>query len=117
MNKRPVPITILACLYLIVGTIDFVVHLRQPLARHAFRYDDALIEVTQLIAIVCGLFMLRGRNWARWLAFAWIAFHVPLFFDSLHNAVMHVLLFGLIVYCLFRSDSSAYFKHAEQVDH
>ena len=30
------------------------------------------------LAIVCGVFLLRGHNWARWLALAWIAFHVVL---------------------------------------
>jgi len=117
MNKRPIAITILASLYLTVGIAGFAVHLREPLARHAFQFDDALIELTELIAIACGVFMLQGRNWARWLALAWIAFHVVVsLFDSLQKAALHLLFFGLIVYCLFRPGSRAFFQQAKEID-
>lgn len=76
MNKRPISVTILGSVYLTVGAVGFAVHFNGILARHAFQYDDALIELTELIAMVCGVFMLQGRNWARWLALAWIAFHL-----------------------------------------
>ena len=36
------------------------------------------MELTELLAMVSGAFMLRGHNWARWLALAWIIFHVIL---------------------------------------
>ncbi len=74
-NKRPISVTILACVYLAVGVGGFAVHFRELLARHP---DAVGIEVTELTAIVCGVFLLRGQNWARWLALAWIAFHVVL---------------------------------------
>jgi hypothetical protein len=77
-NKRPLSVTILGCVYIGVGSVGFVYHLREILARHAFRYDDLLVELIEFVAIVCGAFMLRGHNWARWVALAWIAFHVVL---------------------------------------
>jgi len=67
MNKRPISVTIIASVYLLVGTVGFAVHLSPILKRHAFHSDDALVEFTELIAIVCGVFLLQGRNWARWL--------------------------------------------------
>jgi hypothetical protein len=86
------------------------------LARHAFQYDDALIELTELIAIVCGVFMLQGRNWGRWLALVWIAFHVAFsLFDSLPKAVVHGLLLVLIAYFLFRPNARAHFQHPEEM--
>jgi hypothetical protein len=89
MNKRPISITIVASVFLMVGTVGFGVHFSEILARHAFQYGDALVELTELIAIVCGLFMLQGRNWARWLALAWIAFHVAInIFDSLQKVML-----------------------------
>jgi hypothetical protein len=110
MNKRPISITILAALYLLVGTIGFVFHFREILARHAFQYDDALIELTELIAIACGVFMLRGRNWARWLALAWIGFHAAFsFLDSLQKGGVHSLMLILIAYLLFRPEAKTYF--------
>src|ERR1700690_4376230 len=116
MNKRPISITILASLYLMTGTVGFAVHFREILARHAFQYDDALIELTELTAIVCGVFMLQARNWARWLALAWIAFHVALsFFDSPQKVMVHVLFLVLIAYFLFRPDARTYFRHPEEM--
>jgi hypothetical protein len=116
MNKRPISITILAALYLMVGTVAFVFHFREILARHAFQFDDALIELTELIAIACGVFMLRGRNWARWLTLAWIAAHAAFsFFDSLQKAAIHSLMLVLIAYLLFRPEARTYFQHPEEM--
>ena len=115
MNKRPISITILASVYLVVGTVGFAVHFREILARQAFQYDDALVELTELIAIVCGVFMLQGRNWARWLALAWIAFHVAISFDSMQKLAVHGLFLVLIAYFLFRPDARTYFHHPEEV--
>lgn len=61
------------------------------------------------------VFMLQGRNWARRLALAWIAFHVAIsFFDSLQKAAVHGLLLVLIAYFLFRPDARTYFQHPEE---
>jgi len=51
MKKRPISITAIASAYLMTGTVGFAVHFREILARQAFQYDDALIELTELIAI------------------------------------------------------------------
>jgi hypothetical protein len=114
MIKRPLPVTILACTYIGVGAVGFVYHLREILARHAFHSDDLLVELTEFVAIVCGAFLLRGHNWARWLALAWIAFHVGIsFFDSLQKVVVHGLILLLIAYFLFRPDARTYFRDRE----
>jgi hypothetical protein len=111
MNKRPISITIVAAVYLIVGAVGLVAHFSDSLSRRAFQYDDGLIELTELTAIVCGLFMLKGRNWARWLALAWIAFHVAIsFFDSMQKVAVHGLFLLLIAYFLFRPDATIYFQ-------
>jgi hypothetical protein len=116
MSKRPISITILASVYLMTGTVGFAVHFNEILARHAFQYDDALIELTELTAIVCGVFMLQGRNWARWLALAWIAFHAAFsLFDSLQKGAVHGLFLVLIAYFLFRPDARTYFQHPEEM--
>jgi hypothetical protein len=116
MNKRPIAITILASLYLLVGTVGFVFHFREILDRHAFQYEDALIELTELIAIVCGVFLLRGRNWARWLALAWMAFHVAIsFLDSVQKVAIHGLFLAAFAYLLFRADARKYFRGPEEM--
>jgi hypothetical protein len=109
-NKRPVSVTILACVYLAVGVGGFALHFRELLARHP---DAVGIEVTELTAIVCGVFLLRGHNWARWLALAWIAFHVILSaFHSFGELAMHALFCAAFAWVLLRPEAARYFRDA-----
>lgn len=115
-TKRPIPVTIIASVYLLVGTVGFVAHLSPILKSHAFHSDDALVEITEIIAVLCGVFLLRGRNWARWLTVAWMAFHVAMSFDSLQKLVVHVLFLVVIAYFLFRPGAKTYFQHRGETD-
>jgi hypothetical protein len=109
-NKRPISVTILACVYLAVGVGGFAVHFRELLARHP---DAVGIEVTELTAIVCGVFLLRGQNWARWLALAWIAFHVVLSaFHTIPELVIHAVFCAVFAWVLFRPEAARYFLGA-----
>ena len=75
MNRRKIPasVIVIAVMYLAVGVVGYVAHFKD------FRAQDGVwVELTEFLAVVCGVFMLRGENWARWLAVAWIAFHVAL---------------------------------------
>ncbi|MDQ1453439.1 MAG: hypothetical protein QOK38_3305 [Acidobacteriaceae bacterium] len=110
-NKRPISVTILACVYLAVGVGGFALHFRELLARHP---DAVGIEVTELTAIVCGVFLLRGHNWARWLALAWIAFHVILSaFHSFGELAMHALFCAAFAWVLLRPEAARYFRGAQ----
>jgi len=107
VRKRiPVPVILIACLYLAVGICGFVVHFSDSHAP-----DWIWVEVTEFLAIVCGVFLLRARNWARWLAIAWMAFHVVISFGELRQLAIHSLFFVLIVCCLFRADASRFFQN------
>ena len=48
--------------------------------------------VTELVGLLAGIFMLRGHNWARWLAVAWMAFHVAISFPEISKLAIHSLL-------------------------
>ncbi len=110
-NKRPLSVIILACVYIAVGTIGFVYHFPNLHGMNAFQYDDFWIELTEFLAILCGVFVLRGRNWARWLALAWMAFHVILSaFHALPEFAIHVLFFAVIAWFLFRPAAARYFR-------
>jgi len=113
MNKRPLAVTIVSWIFLATGVISAVYHFVTIHLDQAFRGENALILSVRLLAIVCGVFLLMGRNWARWLALAWMAFHVALsFFHSLQEALVHSVLFLLIAYALFRPEARAYFRPA-----
>ncbi|MFZ0594561.1 MAG: hypothetical protein WAM39_29160 [Bryobacteraceae bacterium] len=112
-NKCPFSVAILGWLYIGVGTIGFVYHLTEFLARDVFQYDIVWIELTELLAIVCGAFILRGQNWARWVALAWIAFHVILSaFRAFPELAIHCLFCAVIAWLLFRPEAGRYFHEA-----
>jgi uncharacterized membrane protein len=79
--------------------------------RHPLSNDVVLALIVRLLAVVAGIFMLRGHNWARWLAIVWIAFHVVMSaFHSVPSAAFHALLLAVLAYFLFRRQSTAYFR-------
>jgi hypothetical protein len=106
--RRPVSVTILACVYLVVGAVGFAYYFRPMLS---LQQESVWAELTELLAIVSGVFMLRGRDWARWLALAWIVFHVVLSaFHSFREFAIHGLLCAVIAWILFRSHATRYFR-------
>lgn len=108
MRKRiPVSVLVVACLYLAVGITGFVVHFKALGAP-----DGTWVEATEALAIVCAVFLLRAQNWARWLAVAWMAFHVLISFGALPRLAVHGLFFILITWCLFRPDAARFFQRA-----
>ena len=112
-SQRPISVTIIACLYLAVGTVAFIYHFRELLS---LQRDSISMELTEFLAMVSGAFMLRGHNWARWLALAWIIFHVILsIVDSGHGLVVHSVLCVAIAWILFRPEASRYFRGRGQL--
>jgi hypothetical protein len=108
MNKRPVSILIVACLYLAVGCVGFVYHFRD--LAHP---DGISIELTEALAVLAGVFLLRRSNWARWLAIAWMAFHVAMsVVPPFRGLIVHALFFALIAWLLFRPEAGQYFRGA-----
>lgn len=107
-KKRPVAVTIVACLYLLVGVGGLIGHFHEivPINR-----DGVLVAVTEILAIVAGAFMLRGQNWARWLALAWMAFHVVLSaFPPGIPLVMHCVFLVVIAWALLQRSAGEYFR-------
>ncbi len=94
-----------------MGTIGFVHHFPELMARHP---DSVGIETTELFAVLCGVFLLQGRNWARWLALAWIAFHVAISFPVMSKVIVHTLFLALIAWGLFQPEATRYFKGESQ---
>ena len=111
MKRRPLSVTILAWLYVAVGTVGFFVHLSEVRRGNLFHFDGIWIELTEAAAILSGAFLLRGHNWARWLAVAWIGFHVLLSILETHRGLaVHCVLFVAIAWVLFRPEAGRYFR-------
>jgi hypothetical protein len=113
MPKRPISVTIVALLLIVAGAVGFVYHFHELDLRRPFQDDTIWVEVLRVLAIVAGVFLLRGCNWARWLAVAWIAFHVAISaLHSVQQAVMHLVLLAVFAYVLLRPAASAFFRGA-----
>lgn len=103
MHKRPISVTIVAWVYIVMGAVGFTYHFGEFGAGDTFHFDVLGIELVRLLAIVCGAFLLRGDYWARWLALAWMGFHVVVSaFHSMSQLAMHCVFFALIAWLLFR---------------
>jgi hypothetical protein len=112
--KRPLTILILGCLYIATGALGIAFHLDDFRSPRLVQDGLIWIALVRLTAVVCGAFMLRGANWARWLAVAWMAFHVVVgFLHSVREAVVHAVIFVVIAYLLFRPEARAYFRGRE----
>jgi uncharacterized membrane protein HdeD (DUF308 family) len=108
-TTRPIQITLLAYLFILVGIVSTAVHLFHP------KYDLSTIAVLLigLSAIVAGIFLLRGASWARWFLLFWLAFHVVVSaLNSVSFALPHIVLLALVAYLLLRSPASQFFQRS-----
>jgi len=111
MKKRPLPVTVISCVLVATGILGLAFHMKDFGSPHPFQFDVAGIILVRLTAVVCGAFMLRGNNWARWLAMAWIACHVAIgALHSLQQLLIHCLVFAIFAYFLFRPAATEYFR-------
>lgn len=114
MNKRPLSITVISWIFIVSGVIGLLYHATEFKVQQPFEYEVVWICFVRFLAILGGVLILRGINWARWLSIVWIAFHVILSaFHSLFELVAHSLLFAVFSYFLFRPQASVYFKSAK----
>jgi hypothetical protein len=108
--KRPVPVLIVALVYVAVGTVGFAYHFP---GLWTGRQGSVWVELSECVAVLAGAFLLRGQNWARWLAVAWIGFHVVLsVFHSYSQTAVHAVIFALIVWALFTPAAGRYFERS-----
>ncbi len=112
-RNRPISITILAWLYIVVGALGTAAHYADFRTHRPALNEIVWITVLGVAAIVAGVFMREGRNWARWLALLWMATHVVISaFHPLRELIIHGALFVLIAYLLFRREAREFFNAA-----
>ncbi len=113
MRPRPLAVTIIGCVYILTGVVTGAFHFMQAWARRPLSSDLIWIELTAAAAIIAGAFLLRGHDWARWLALAWMAFHVVLsIFHTIPELAIHSLFFAVLAYFLLRASANCYFRSA-----
>jgi hypothetical protein len=108
MRKRPLSITIISWLFIVVGVVAVAYH-----STYLKEENIVWILFIRFLALLCGVCMLFRQNWARWLTAVWVGYHVYLSIG--HEAfklIVHALLFVVITLFLFRPSSTAYFRRA-----
>jgi len=106
--KRSWPVIVVSCVFIVAGVAGIMYHL--PAWRHEPVVHGIAPLVVRLLAIVCGVFMLLRKNWARWLAVAWLAYHVVLSaFHSLGQTVFHLVLLVVFAWVLFGRQAAWWF--------
>ena len=117
MNKRPLSVTVIGWIFIAAGVIGFAYHVTEFKTLRPFPNEIVWSACVRLVAVLGGVFVLRGHNWARWLLLAWLAFHVILSaFHAWSELIVHGLLFVVVAYVLFRPRASAYFRGASRSD-
>ena len=122
MNKRPLAITIIAWIFIVVcaagtaaffftgftyrtiqnGTEFVTVHLSEV----------ATVLSIRLLGLIGGIYLLQAKNWARWLLVIWMALHVGIsVMHSTREVVVHGIFLIVLVCFLFSPKASAYFKN------
>ncbi|HET9528332.1 MAG TPA: hypothetical protein VFO99_19305 [Pyrinomonadaceae bacterium] len=116
MKARPLSVTIISWLFMVFGSVALLSGLlpltgantAQLIAEFKTHW---MVHLSRLLQIAGGLFMLHGHNWARWLIVAWIVFHIVI--GALHGwlqLLIHVVIFSVILFFLFRRNASEYFR-------
>jgi len=116
MDKRPRSITVISWIFIAFGSIALLASslslintsTAQLIAQFKAHW---IIHIFRILAIVCGVGMLYGYNWARWLLVVWLGYHVIL--SVLHSPLQllaHTLFLAVALYFLFRPRASAYFR-------
>ena len=112
--KRRLSVTILAWVFIAVGSLGLATGLIQLLTitsrgsllslnRH-YLTESGLMLFSSLIAAIGGAGLLHGFSWARWLCIFWMAFHVVLsIWHSPVEVIFHVVMLIGMIYLLFWS--------------
>ena len=66
MTRRPLSVTFVGWLYLVVNVVGLAMHYGDVLPPHA--RENLWIDLVRALGVVAGAFLLRGADWSRWLA-------------------------------------------------
>jgi hypothetical protein len=117
--KRPIIVTILSILFILIGianTAKAVWPLLGGSGAHITGHelmDSSFVFVSAVLAFLGGVLMLRGANAGRWLVLIWMGLHVVLsIFHRPVELAIHSLMFVILIALLLFGSSGRYFKRA-----
>lgn len=123
MTKRPLAVTIISWFLVIGGVISvfsITFSLNNPMAKEMMSksllplpVQVAMMFAGMVVSFSSGIAMLKGKRWGRTLYVAWsaVGFAVSLVTSPMRVMLIPaILVFGIIVYFLFRPNANEYFK-------
>jgi hypothetical protein len=112
MKGRPLPVVMVSLLFILTGCIGFAYHINDFSKPNASSFELIWVLFLRILAVVCGLLLFFRMNWARWLAIAWLAYHVIISaFNSSSEMLAHIVFLVIVTFLLFLPVSSKYFKN------
>jgi glucose dehydrogenase len=127
MIRRPLSVSIIAWFLIVMGAISLIsttvtFNSDNPTVREILSKSPIPISVQLgfaylglLITIVCGIAMLKGCNWARYLYVFWGIFGFVVGFATSPMKIMMLpgmLLVAIITFFLFRPQATKYFTQS-----
>ncbi len=110
MRKPPLSIAVIGAIFLALAALDLYRGLAPLFHDGRLALDDAIVLGIAVAAAVGGVFVLYGHSWARWLLAAWMALHVALSLGNAVQLVVHTLIFGAMLFFLFRPGVRDHFR-------
>lgn len=111
MKTRPLAVIIVSILFIVAGFVGFVYHFKEFFEPDARLNDLIWVQFVRITAIVCGFLLLKAIHWARWIAIAWLLYHVIIgAFHSASQMISHIVILMLVVVFLYLPKSSAFFR-------
>jgi hypothetical protein len=115
MEKRPLPIIIVSILFILTGCLGFAYHLKDLFEPGDNPYESIWVLFLRILAVACGLLLLFRISWARWLAIAWLLYHVFIgALNSTSQMIAHIVFLMIVSVLLFLPVSSAYFQNKDK---
>ena len=95
-------VAVLSWLYIAVGVVGLIYH-AVSWSSDEPTVDQAWVLGLRVLAVIGGVFTLRGAVWSRWLLVVWIAYHVYLSVGhSSSQLIVHSVLFLLTALVMLR---------------
>ena len=109
-------VLVVGVIFLVLGSLDIwrgVAPLFASAPHWHMALDDVEVLAIGIAALVGGIYVIRGANWARWLLAVWMVLHVAISIGQPTAFVAHLVIFGCIAYLLFRPRASEFFTRTE----
>lgn len=125
MKQRPTSITVVSWVLIVLGAISLIgtiITMNNPAATELMSRSAipvlvqyVLTYIGIVIMVACGIMMLKGQGWARFLYVVWtmIGFVIGLLTAPVKVAMVPgLVVFLIIVFFLFRRAANEYFRPA-----